>query len=54
MTKQECKRRRKEYTRQFFKGNHLNLSMQLVATIAEASFGMLVAWLIQQLMDLCA
>lgn len=54
MTKQECKRRRKEYTRQFFKGNHLNLAMQLVATIAEASFGMLVAWLIQQLMDLCA
>lgn len=53
MDKREIIRRRKPFTRQFFKGNHLFLALELTGCLLTAVINLAVSWLIQQLMDVC-
>lgn len=53
MEKREIKRRRKPFTRQFYKGNYLNLAMEVTASALTVGINLILSWLIQQLMDVC-
>lgn len=45
--------RRKAFTRQFYKGNRLMFALDLIQSALMAVFSLLLAWLLQQIMDAC-
>lgn len=45
------KTKRKEYTAQFYKGNHLRFLLALLATLLAAAQNLWIAWILQQLLD---
>ena len=43
---------RRQFTRQFYRGNHLNFSLALTATLAGTGLNLAISWLLQQTVDL--
>lgn len=45
------KNKRREYTRQFYKGNHIPFLIALLATLLVAAQNLWITWILQQLLD---
>lgn len=51
MRRNEQAARRRKYTGQFFRGNRLNFAAALAAAMATGAINLLIAWLLQQMVD---
>ena len=51
-TKPEILVRRRQFTRLFYKNNHLNLALSILSTVLGAGLSLVISWLLQQTIDL--